>query len=44
VFEALAHRRQTGLLHYLSQTGRDALAGGAAYYERLVGSDHKQAS
>jgi hypothetical protein len=27
VLEALAHRRQTGLLHYLSRKGRDALAG-----------------
>lgn len=42
VLEAFAHRRQPGLLHYLSQKGRDALAGGAAYYEKLV--HHKQAS
>jgi hypothetical protein len=44
VLEGLAHRRHGGLLHYLSQKGRKALAGGAAYYERLVGSDHRQAS
>jgi hypothetical protein len=44
VLASLAHRRHSGLLHYLSQKGRDALAGGAAYYEKLIGSDHKEAS
>jgi hypothetical protein len=45
VLEGLTYRhRHAGLLHYLSQKGRDALAGGAAYYEKLIGSDHKEAS
>jgi hypothetical protein len=43
VLGAFAHRRHGGLLHFLARTGRDALAGGAAYYEKLIGSDHKQA-
>ena len=44
VLEALAHRRHGGLLQYLSQVGRDALASGTAAYERLIGVDHRQAS
>ncbi len=43
VLGAFAHRRHSGLLHLLAQKGRDAIAGGAAYYEKLVGSEHKQA-
>ena len=43
VLEAFAHRRHGGLLHYLSRVGHDALAGGAAYYERLIGADHGHA-
>jgi hypothetical protein len=44
VLEALVHRRQVGgLRDYLSRMGRDVLAGGAACYEKLVGSDNKEA-
>lgn len=43
VLESLAHRRHGGLLHYLSKVGHDALAGGAACYERLIGADHRHA-
>jgi hypothetical protein len=43
VLGTFAHRRHSGLLHSLAQIGRDALAGGAAYYEKLLGSDHKKA-
>jgi len=45
VLEGIERRRPgSGLLHHLLSKGRDALAGGATYYGRLVGSDHKQAS
>lgn len=43
VLGAFSHRRHGGLLHFLAQKGRDALAGGSAYYEKLVGTEHKQA-
>jgi hypothetical protein len=45
VLEGMTRRRRgAGLLHFLVGKGRDALAGGATYYEKLVGSDHKEAS
>jgi hypothetical protein len=45
VLEGIERRRPgVGLLHSLWWKGRDALAGGAAYYEKLIGSDHKEAS
>jgi hypothetical protein len=45
VLAGIAQRRHGGggLLNYLSQMGRDVLAGGAAYYGKLVGSDDKKA-
>jgi hypothetical protein len=45
VLEGIERRRPgAGLLHHLWLKGRDALAGGTAYYEKLVGSDHRQAN
>lgn len=44
VLEGIERRRRgAGLLHSLLLKGRDALVGGAAYCERLVGFDHRQA-
>jgi hypothetical protein len=41
VLEGIERRRPgAGLLHHLLSKGRDALAGSATYYGRLVGSDH----
>jgi hypothetical protein len=45
VLEGIERRRPgAGLLHHLLSKGRDALAGSATYYEKLVGSDHHKAS
>jgi hypothetical protein len=44
VLEGIERRhRRAGLLHSLWLKGRDAVAGGAAYCEHLVGFDHGQA-
>lgn len=44
VLVGIAERRQArGLLDYLSRIGRDAFAGGLAYYGKLVGSDRREA-
>lgn len=45
VLEGIERRHPTaGLLHSLWWKGRDALAGGASYCQRLVGLDHREAS
>ena len=45
ILEGIERRHPTaGLLHSLWWKGRDALAGGASYCQKLVGADHKQAS
>jgi hypothetical protein len=43
VLAALAHRRHGGFMHHLAQMGHGAVASATTYYEKLVGSDHKQA-
>ena len=44
VLEGIERRRPgAGLLHHLWLKGRDALAGGAAYCEHLIGADHRRA-